>query len=50
MTKRRYTTQDGRVKVWKICPKCWGRRRRECETCKGEGYVWVEEAKGDDDE
>ena len=44
---RRYTTQDGRVKVWKICPNCWGRRRKECETCKGEGYVWVEETRED---
>ena len=46
--RRRYTTQDGRVKVWKICPKCWGRRKKECERCEGEGYVWVEEKPRED--
>ena len=48
MTKRRYTTQDGRVMVWEICPSCWGRRRKSCERCEGEGYVWVEEEPRED--
>jgi hypothetical protein len=50
VSERRYTTQDGRTMVRDICYSCWGRYGKDCETCKGEGYVWVEESKGADDE
>jgi hypothetical protein len=50
VSERRYTTQDGRTMVRDICYSCWGRAGKDCERCKGEGYVWVEESKGADDE